>query len=82
MPQDEERLPVAIRAVAYVIALIVTLISILLATWLYMDFEFLRRVHWIKTNLIALVLIGTVKDSDNGVRVGPMDSSTFGKPYP
>ena len=72
----------AIRAVAYVIALIVTLISILLATWLYIDFEFLRRVHWIKTNLIALVLIGTVKDSDNGVRVGPMDSPTFGVPYP
>ena len=60
MPQDEERLPVAMRAIAYIIALIVTLISILLATWLYIDFEFLRRVHWIKTNLVALVLIGMV----------------------
>ena len=61
MPQDGERLPVAMRAIAYVIALIVLLISILLATWLYIDFEFLRRVHWIKTNLVALVLIGMVK---------------------
>ena len=60
MPQDEERLPVAMRAIAYIIGLIVTLISILLATWLYIDFEFLRRVHWIKTNLVALVLIGMV----------------------
>ena len=67
MPQDEERLPVAMRAIAYAIAFVVTMISILLATWLYMDFEFLRRVHWIKTNLIALVLIGTVENPENRV---------------
>jgi hypothetical protein len=54
---NNRKAPKFVRLFAWLISIGLFLGSLLTCYYLYLDFEFLRRIHWLKTNILALIFI-------------------------